>query len=52
MNELLKEIRKRKALAEKFSADKDNSRDFRIYQQAYADAMEFVLEELEEQDLS
>ena len=47
MDELLKEIRKRKALSEKFSADPNNSKEFRIYQGAYADALTFVLDELE-----
>ena len=46
MDELLKEIKKRKALAEKFSADPNNSKEFRIYQGAYADALTFVLDEL------
>ena len=45
MDEVLKEIRKRKALSEKFSADPNNSKEFRIYQGAYADALTFVLEE-------
>lgn len=47
MDELLKEIRKRKALAEKFSADPNNSKEFRIYQGAYVDALTFVLDEFE-----
>ena len=47
MDEVFKEIRKRKALAEKFSADPNNSKEFRIYQGAYADALTFVLDELE-----
>lgn len=47
MDELLKEIRKRKALSEKFSADPNNSKEFRIYQGAYADALTFVLDKFE-----
>ena len=47
MDEVLKEIRKRKALAEKISADPNNSKEFRIYQGAYADALTFVLDEFE-----
>ena len=47
MNEVFKEIKKRKALSEKFSADPNNSKEFRIYQGAYADALTFVLDEFE-----
>ena len=45
MDEVFKEIRKRKALAEKLAAEENNGKEFRIYQRAYADALTFVLEE-------
>ena len=47
MDEVFKEIRKRKALAEKLAAEENNGKEFRIYQRAYADALTFVLEEFE-----
>lgn len=47
MDEVFKEIRKRKALAEKLAAEENNGKEFRIYQRAYADALNFVLEEFE-----
>lgn len=47
MDEVFKEIRKRKALSEKLAADLNNNKEFRIYQQAYTDALTFVLEEFE-----
>ena len=47
MDEVFKEIRKRKALAKKLAAEENNGKEFRIYQRAYADALTFVLEEFE-----
>ena len=43
MDEVFKEIRKRKALAEKLAAEENNGKEFRIYQRAYADAYRYFV---------